>query len=86
MSTEDNATAPPLPTAAPRQTAAVKEIMSKVISLQSITKYAGQNASLNFFAAIPSNCGMSSWSRGLLKKSACRQLNTRSNDVQNIVV
>ena len=49
MSTEDNATAPPLPTAAPRQTAAVKEIMSKVISLQSITKYAGQNATFAIF-------------------------------------
>jgi hypothetical protein len=35
--------------AAPRQTAAVKEIMSKVISLQSTTKYAGQNATFAIF-------------------------------------
>ena len=49
MSTEDNATAPPLPTPAPRQTAAVKEIMSKVISSQSTTKYAGQNATFAIF-------------------------------------
>ena len=48
--TEDDATAPPLPAAAaaaaatPRQTAAMNEIMSNGISLQSTTKYAGQNA------------------------------------------
>ena len=76
MSTEDNATAPPPPTAAPGQTAAVKEIMSKVINLHSTTKYARQNAMFAIFAAIPLNCEMSSWSRGLLKKSACWQPNT----------
>ena len=44
MSTEDDALAPPPPrTMAPlRQTAAVKDIMLKVISLQSTNKYAGQ--------------------------------------------
>ena len=63
--TEDNAAAPPLPdtaaamataplpaaatAVAPRQTAAVKEIMSKVISSQSTTKYAGQNATFAIF-------------------------------------
>jgi hypothetical protein len=35
--------------AAPRQTAAVKEIMSKMISLHSTTKYAGQNATFAIF-------------------------------------
>ena len=43
----------PLPAAAkaaaPRQTAAVKEIMSKVISSQSTTMYAGQNATFAIF-------------------------------------
>ena len=49
MSTEDNATAPPPPAAAAHQTVAVKEIMSKVISVQSTKKYAGQNATFAFF-------------------------------------
>jgi hypothetical protein len=43
----------PLPAAAtatvPRQTAAVKEIVSKVISSHSTTKYAGQNATFAIF-------------------------------------
>jgi len=50
--TEDDAAARPLPAAAAaalRQTAVVKEIMSKVISLQSTTEYAGQNATFAIF-------------------------------------
>jgi len=53
--TEEDALVLPLPAAAagmartPCQTAAVKEIMSKVISLQSTTKYAGQNATFAIF-------------------------------------
>jgi hypothetical protein len=35
--------------APPRQTAVVKDIMSKVISLQSTNKYAGQNATFALF-------------------------------------
>ncbi len=35
--------------APPRQTAAVKDIMSKVINLQSTNKYAGKNATFALF-------------------------------------
>jgi len=51
-STEEDNTAPPPPAeaaAVARQTGAVKKIMSKIISLQSTNKYAGQNTTFAIF-------------------------------------
>jgi hypothetical protein len=60
----------------------VKEIMAKVISMQSANMYAGQNSIFAFLATSQLNCGMSFWSRGLLMVSGCMQKKMQRKNTQ----
>jgi hypothetical protein len=65
------------------QTDAVKEIMAKVISMQSANKYAGQNSIFAFFCYKSAELRDVLWSRGLLMVSICMQKKMQKNTQKN---